>query len=45
MSKVFVDLGISLDGLIAGQNSGAKNTLGNGVRLFENINKKNSRLK
>src|SRR3989304_2025893 len=28
MSKVFVDLGISLDGFIAGPNGGAKNPLG-----------------
>jgi len=30
MSKVFVDLGISLDGFIAGLNGGAKNPLGDG---------------
>jgi dihydrofolate reductase len=30
MSKVFVDVGISLDGFIAGPNGGAKNPLGDG---------------
>jgi dihydrofolate reductase len=30
MSKVFVDVGISLDGFIAGLNGGAKNPLGDG---------------
>ena len=30
MSKVFVDLGISLDGFIAGLNGGPKNPLGDG---------------
>ena len=30
MSKVFVNVGISLDGFIAGPNGGAKNPLGNG---------------
>ena len=30
MSKVFVDIGISLDGFIAGPNGGAKNPLGDG---------------
>jgi len=30
MSKVFVDMGISLDGFIAGPNGGAKNPLGDG---------------
>jgi len=30
MSKVFVDVGMSLDGFIAGLNGGAKNPLGDG---------------
>jgi len=30
MSKVFVDVGVSLDGYIAGQNGGANNPLGDG---------------
>ncbi|MDZ7626029.1 MAG: hypothetical protein U5J96_16475 [Ignavibacteriaceae bacterium] len=30
MSKVFVDVGISLDGFIAGLNGGTKNPLGDG---------------
>ncbi|HSP88383.1 MAG TPA: dihydrofolate reductase family protein [Ignavibacteriaceae bacterium] len=36
MSKVFVDLAISLDGFIAGSNGGAKNPLGdNGLKIHE----------
>jgi dihydrofolate reductase len=36
MSKVFVDMGISLDGFIAGPNGGAKNPLGdNGLKIHE----------
>jgi len=36
MSKVFVDLGISLDGFIAGPNGGANNPLGdNGLKIHE----------
>jgi dihydrofolate reductase len=36
MAKVFVDLGISLDGYIAGPNGGAKNPLGdNGLKIHE----------
>jgi dihydrofolate reductase len=36
MSKVFVDLGMSLDGFIAGPNGGAKNPLGdNGLKIHE----------
>src|SRR5690606_37778029 len=36
MSKVFADLGISLDGFIAGPNGGADNPLGdNGVKIHE----------
>ena len=30
MSKVFVDLGVSLDGFIAGPNRGPRNPLGDG---------------
>jgi len=36
MSKVFVDMGISLDGFIAGPNGGQKNPLGdNGLKIHE----------
>lgn len=36
MSKVFVDVGISLDGFIAGPNGGAKNPLGdNGLKIHD----------
>ena len=36
MSKVFVDVGISLDGFIAGPNGGANNPLGdNGLKIHE----------
>ena len=36
MSKVFVDVGISLDGFIAGPNGGPKNPLGdNGLKIHE----------
>ena len=36
MNKVFIDLGISLDGYIAGPNGGANNPLGdNGIKIHE----------
>ena len=36
MSKVFFDIGITLDGFISGPNGGAKNPLGdNGLKIHE----------
>ncbi|HEY6435406.1 MAG TPA: dihydrofolate reductase family protein, partial [Ignavibacteriaceae bacterium] len=46
MSKVFVDVGISLDGFIAGTNAGANNPLGdNGLKIHEWMFKQNAFLK
>jgi uncharacterized protein (TIGR02246 family) len=37
MSKVIVDMGMSLDGFVAGPNAGPHNNLGDGARVFERI--------
>ena len=43
MSKVFVDVGISLDGFIAGPNGGVKNPLGdNGFKIHDWVFKQKS---